>query len=97
MNFFLGCDVSKNKIDASLINEAGTEQWSDSVSNTVDDLCIYLLTMQGAYPNDTIRIVVESTGRYHYPLLDTTAAVGLPCLLYNPILTKQQIKASRAR
>jgi transposase len=38
--------------------------------------------------------VVESTGCYHYPLLYASQAVAIPCLVYNPILTKQQIKTS---
>lgn len=94
MIFFLGCDVCKDKLDVALVNEGGTLQWSDRLPNIVEDLCAYVLTVQAAYPDDTIRIVVESTGRYHYPLLDATVATGTACLLYNPLLTKQQIKAS---
>jgi transposase len=37
---------------------------------------------------------VESTGCYHYGLTETTYAVGLLCLVCNPIITKQQIRAT---
>lgn len=94
MTFFLGCDVCKTKIDITLINEAGGQLWSDCVTNDANALLNYLLTLRGNYPDDELRIVVESTSRYHYPLLDVTNAIGMPCLLYNPILTKQHIKAS---
>lgn len=94
MIFFLGCDVSKTKIDVSLIDQTGSEQWSDSVANDIESLGSYLLTLQGGYPNDDLRVVVESTGRWHYPLLDAVSLLAIPTMLYNPILTKQQITAS---
>jgi transposase len=95
VNFFLGCDVAKAKLDVSLVNEQGIEQWADIVPNTITDLVGYLAMMHGHYsPDDVITCVVESTGCYHYPLLDATAALSIPCIVYNPIITKQQIKAS---
>jgi transposase len=94
MIFFLGCDVSKNKLDVALIDGAGSKQWTDSVLNNDSSLLHFLLTLQGACPDDELRIVVESTGRYHYPLVDAAGILGIPTVLYNPILTKQQIKAS---
>ncbi|MEK7152547.1 MAG: transposase [Patescibacteria group bacterium] len=38
--------------------------------------------------------MVEATGCYHYPLLDAAQAVSMACLVYNPLLTKQQMKAT---
>lgn len=94
MTFFLGCDVAKAKLDASLINEQGTEQWADKIPNDPVSLTSYLLTLCGHYVGSGITCVVEATGCYHFPLLDAAAAIGLPCRVYNPILTKQGIKQS---
>lgn len=68
--------------------------WQDAVTNEPLALAGYLLTVAGAYPEEHITGVVEATGRYHYPLLDAAAAVDFDCLVYNPILTKQGIRAS---
>jgi len=94
MALFLGCDVCKTKIDVALIDDAQRVVWQDVVTNGSTTLASFLLTLSGAYPNEHITGVVESTGRYHYPLLDAAVAVSFPCLAYNPILTKQGIKAS---
>ncbi len=50
MVFFLGCDVAKTKIDVSLVNEQGIEQWADKVPNEVLSIATALLTFAGAYP-----------------------------------------------
>ncbi len=101
MIFFLGCDVAKLKLDVSLINEQGVEQWVDTVPNDAEALAGFLLTVLGHYTSngagangDTVTGVVEATGRYHYPLLEAAAAAGMPIRVYNPLLTKQGIKAS---
>jgi hypothetical protein len=31
MTFFLGCDVSKNKVDLALIDATGAQQWADQM------------------------------------------------------------------
>lgn len=94
MGFFLGCDVCKTKIDVALVDEQNKVVWQDMVPNEPATLAGYLLTVAGAYPDDHITGVVEATGRYHYPLLDAAVAIAFDCLVYNPILTKQGIKAS---
>jgi transposase len=94
MAFFLGCDVCKTKIDMALVDEANRVLWQDLVPNDPCVLASYLLTLNGAYPGQTLTGVVEATGRYHYPLLDASVAVSFDCKVYNPILTKQGIKAS---
>lgn len=103
MIFFLGCDVSKTKLDVALVNEHGTVQWHDVVQNEPDAVALFLLTLQGAYsgaedaselePCD-LRCAVESTGTMHQLFAETCYEVGIPCYVYNPILTKQQIKGS---
>jgi transposase len=94
MSYFLGCDVAKRKIDVALVDAMGIPQWHDVVPNTHADLAAYLLTLQGAYPDDEIVCVVEATGAYHYPLLDACEEAGLACRLFNPVMTKQQIRAT---
>jgi len=94
MNFFLGCDVAKSKLDVSLVNEQGVEQWIDKIPNEAGALTSFLLTVAGHYVDDKITCVVEATGTFHNALLETTMALGIPCLVYNPLLTKQGIKSS---
>lgn len=98
MVLFLGCDTAKTKIDVSLVNEQGIEQWTDTVPNEAEALAGFLLTVLGHYVSYdnavSVTGVVEATGRYHYPLLEATLAVGMPIRVYNPLLTKQGIKAS---
>jgi transposase len=90
----LGCDVSKNKVDVSLVNELSVEQWADKAPNEVGALATLLLTIAGNYADDALTCVVEDTGCYHHPLLDACQATNIPCRVYNPILTKQGIKGS---
>lgn len=94
MTFFLGCDVSKAKVDVALVDGRGSVLWEDTVANDPPVLAGFLLTVTGAYPETHITGVVEATGSYHYPLLDASLAVAIDCLVYNPILTKQGIRAS---
>jgi transposase len=94
MAFYLGCDVSKIKIDVALVDEHGSVLWEDKVVNEPTALATFLLTVTGASPDTEITGVVEATGRYHYPLLDASVAVSVDCLVYNPILTKQGIRSS---
>jgi transposase len=108
MVFFLGCDVSKTKLDVALVDEHGTVQWQDVVPNEPDASALFLLTLQGAYPciSDSaaadrsdaysceLACVVESTSTMHQLFAETCYDCGIPCYVYNPILTKQQIKGS---
>ena len=94
MTMFLGCDVAKRKVDVALVDAVGVPLWHDIVPNTIPDLATFLLTLQGGYPTDEVMCVVESTGPYHYPLLDACREADLPCRLFNPILTRQQVKAT---
>lgn len=95
MIFFLGCDTAKTKYDVSLVNEQGIEQWADTVPNDCAAMAQFLLTLTGHYGTvASITCVVESTGCYHHPLLDACQALNVPCIVYNPLITKQQIKAT---
>jgi transposase len=94
MIFFLGCDIAKTKMDISLVDERGIEQWIDIVANDELAIATVLLTIIGAYPDDELVCVVEATGCFHLALAETCHSLGLPCRIYNPIITKQQIKAT---
>src|SRR5665213_4054064 len=94
MSFFLGFDVAKLKLDYSLINEQGLEQASGKVTNDEVAIATLLLTVTGNYLDMDIICVAEATGTYHHALAETAYALGIACQVYNPILTKQHIKAS---
>lgn len=94
MKYFLGFDVAKAKLDYSLVNEQGIEQFFGKVANNEIDIATLLLSVAGNYPGDTLQCVVESTSTYHLALADTSLALGFPCRIFNPIITKQQIKAT---
>jgi transposase len=94
MTYFLGCDVSKLKLDLSLINEQGVQQWADNCVNDELAIASLLLTVIGAYPDDTLICVVESTGTYHFAMAETCYMLGLACRVFNPLITRQQIRAT---
>ncbi|HVA11005.1 MAG TPA: IS110 family transposase [Candidatus Dormibacteraeota bacterium] len=94
MGYFLGFDVAKTKMDVALINEQGTEQWTDIIPNEATAIAGLLLTTAGSHPGHELQCVVESTGCYHHPLLEAGTAVGVDVRVYNPIITRQQIKAT---
>lgn len=94
MIFFLGCDVAKTKLDIALIDERGIAQWADTIPNNPSDIATVLLTVTGAYPTADLVCVTESTSCYHLPFAETCIILGIPCRIYNPLLTKQQIKAT---
>lgn len=94
VDYFLGCDVSKLKLDLSFINAHGIELWADRIPNESVTIATYLLTLVGNYPGEIIQCVVEATGVFHLPLAETSYAVSLPCRVYNPVITKAGIKAT---
>ncbi len=94
MTFFLGCDVSKSKVDVALVDQTGSTLWTDKISNQADVLAGYFLTVAGAYPETDVSTVVESTACYHHPVCEATYALSLACKVLNPIITKQQLKAT---
>lgn len=92
--YFLGCDVSKLKLDVSLIDVNGVELWTDKVANNEVAIAEFLLTFQGNYPNEQLCCVVESTGVYHQAFAQMSYALGIPCQVYNPIVTKGSIQGT---
>jgi transposase len=94
MNLFLGCDVSKAKLDMSLVDERGVEQWHDQMPNEPVAIATFLLTVTGAYSDDKVVGVAEATGILHLPFADACYDLGVTCFVYNPLKTNQQIRAS---
>lgn len=90
----MGFDTSKLKLNWSLIDQRGIEVAYGIVSNNETELATLLSSFASMYTDEHIRAVVESTGCYHYPLLHAAQAVSMPRFVFNPILTKQQIKTS---
>jgi hypothetical protein len=90
MAYFLGCDVSKRKLDLCFIDEIGIEQWADQVMNELTVIAEFLLTVTGNYLG--VICVVEATSSYHIAFAETTNAVGLRCLVFNPILTRSRLE-----
>jgi len=92
-DYYLGCDVAK----ASLMYRSSmpiVRNYGSILSNEAAVIATFLLTLTGAYPNKQLQVVVEATGTYHYALAEASHAVGIPCRVYNPIITKSAIKAS---
>lgn len=94
MTYYLGFDVAKAKLDYSLVNEQGIEQTHGKVANTEDAITALLTGMGTDYPGIATRCVVESTSTYHQLAAETAHALGVECLVINPIITKQQLKAT---
>lgn len=92
MAYFLGCDVSKRKLDLCLIDGHGRQVWADTGVNEEADIAAFLLSTASNYSDLTC--VVEATSCFHLPFAETAHALGLVCLVYNPLITKQQIKAT---
>jgi len=92
--YWLGFDTAKAKLDWSLIDAQGLEQTYGTVTNNTLEIAALLLTIAGNYPGQAIRCVVEATSTYRYALLEAAQAVGLQCIVYNAILTRQQINSS---
>jgi transposase len=92
--YYLGFDTAKAKLDYSLIDAQGIEQLFGTVLNAAAPLAELLLTVTGDYPDEPICCVVEATSTYHYALLEACQAVGIHCIVYNAILTRQQINGS---
>ena len=94
VEYYLGCDVAKYKLDVSLVDLRGNEVQYESISNTDEAIVSLLLRLADTYGNDTIACVVEATSVYHLPLAEAAHELGVPCFIYNPIITKSGIKAT---
>lgn len=94
VEYYLGCDVAKHKLDVSLVDAVGNELQHGTIENTPEAITHLLVQLTDEYGNDTIACVIEATSIYHLTLAETAHALGAPCLIYNPIITKGGIKAT---
>ena len=92
--YWLGFDTAKIKLDYSLIDHQGLEHIYGTVDNAIENIIELLLTIDGNYLDTTILCVVEATSTYHFKLLEACQAINIQCIIYNAILTKQQINGS---
>lgn len=96
MTFFIGCDTAKAKLDIAVVTEVGTalSGLAATIPNEPENITTMLLTLSRTYPNDKFICVVEATGCYHLAFADVCHELGIVCRVYNPLITRQQIKAS---
>lgn len=89
---YLGLDVSKDTIDAALINSSATITGRWKMQNTVPEITTVLRHILSKHSQ--VIIAAESTGSYQLPVMDAAEAVGLCCRIINPILTNQMLRGS---
>ena len=90
--FTLGFDVSKDKLDGSLINRSAEQKQILVVTNDLAAITKCLKTIRSKHRKLTIGC--ESTGQYHLNLIRVCLALGLPLKLINPLTTKQYTRAT---
>lgn len=89
---YLGLDVSKDTIDAALINSTAAIVGRWKVQNAVPELTKVLRDVLSKHPRLTL--AAESTGSYQLPVMKAAESVGLCCRIINPVLTNQMLKGS---
>ena len=92
VEYYLGCDVAKHKLDVSLIDLVGNELQHGSIGNTPEAITRLLTRLADEYGNDTIACVIEATSIYHLPLAETAHLLAVPCIVYIPSLPKAALK-----
>ena len=86
--YHVGFDVSKDKLNWSVIDQRGIEMTYGIVANDETELVALLSSFIKTYSDEHLSAVVESTSYYHYPLLHAAQSISMPYLVFNPILTK---------
>lgn len=89
---YLGLDVSKDTIDAALVNASGAVIGRWKILNVVSDITTVLHCILSKHPHLTI--AAESTGSYQLSAMEAAESVGLCCRILNPILTRQMLRGS---
>lgn len=89
---FLACDVSRDSIEAVLVDRALTIKKRYHIDNTIMAITPVLQALQ----NDGLRVTAgaESTAMFHVPLVESCTTLSVPCMLLNPVLTKQMLRHS---
>lgn len=89
---YLGLDVSKDTIDAALINSSATIVGRWKMQNAVPGIATVLRHILSEHPH--ITLAAESTGIYQLSAMDAAESLGLCCRIINPVLTNQMLKGS---
>lgn len=87
---YLGLDVSKDTIDAALLNSSATIVGRWKMQNTVASITDVLRHILLKHPHLTV--AAESTGSYQLPAMEATETAGLVCTILNPVLTHQMLR-----
>lgn len=98
MQFFLGIDVSKAKLDVALLL-ANDKFKSKVFANNAQGFQALLQWLLGHVPDarDCVHICMEATGSYHEALACFTSDQGLLTSVVNPMLVKRFAESSRLR
>jgi transposase len=84
----VGIDVSKSKSTVAVIDSDGQillKPWN--YNHTVSDM-LNLISLINSYPQD-VKVAMESTSHYHYPILKTLLEENIYISVVNPYLMKK--------
>jgi transposase len=98
MQFFLGIDVSKAKLDVALLL-ANDKFMAKVVANNEQGFQALLQWLSGHVPDagDTVHFCMEATGSYHEALACFLSDHGLLVSVVNPLPVKRFAEANRLR
>lgn len=87
--FYLGMDISKNKLDCCLLDEAGGKRKSKVVANSRAGIAALLewAAKHGVVASQ-LHVVMEATGVYHEQAALALADAGAPVSIVNPAQVK---------
>lgn len=89
---YLGLAVSKDTIDAALLNSSAAIVGRWKMPNAVPEIATIFQQILSKHPH--VICAAESTGSYQLAVMDAAEALGLCCRIINPVLTNQMIKGS---
>ena len=85
----IGFDVSKKELVGVQINRRGDVQETYVVENTLEAIEKFFESLKSS-----VTIGCEATGEYHNVLARACIARNIPCIVLNPIVTKQFTRAT---
>jgi transposase len=85
----IGFDVSKKELVGVRINKRGDMQEKYVVENTQEAIECFFDGLESS-----VTVGCEATGEYHNVLAQACIARGIPCIVLNPIVTKQFTRAT---
>lgn len=101
MKVMVGFDVAKNTVVGAVVDSSFMiRRQPELLANTESVLREWLRAVRQALTNDTavsstvLSACCESTSYYHYTIVRICAELGIPCVVLNPIVTKQATKAT---